>query len=110
MAPENTDRTKPADLAKGDDAAPGGFLNEYPRSGAVILFVNAAGFVSYVCWLIHVRQRIFYTQDGVFYLLPILLFLFVFVFILSKPQKTEESNAPDHAVAGAPAQTETKKG
>ncbi|MBU1693884.1 MAG: hypothetical protein KKC51_07950 [Verrucomicrobia bacterium] len=58
----------------------------------LVLIVNSIGFAGYLFWLVFRSTRIFYTQDGVLYLLPCVPFFFVYAFILhrTKPAEPEE--------------------
>lgn len=57
----------------------------------VVLVVNSLGLLVYLLWLVFRSTRIFYTQDGVLYLLPCVPFFFVFAYVFhrNKPVKTE---------------------
>lgn len=44
----------------------------------LVLAINSVGFIGYLVWLSRGSERIFYTQDGVLYLLPCLPFFFVY--------------------------------
>ncbi len=58
-----------------------------------VFAINTAGFLVYLAWLMSGSQRIFYTQDGVLYLLPCLPFFFVYAFLLGRrrgPSETED--------------------
>ncbi|HQQ05247.1 MAG TPA: hypothetical protein PLT67_10480 [Kiritimatiellia bacterium] len=110
MAWEKTLEKPPQEPPKEDEVSAPGFMSEYPRIGLVILFVNALGCMAYVYWLVREKKRIFYAQDGVFYLLPLILFIFVFIFILSKPPKPEEEKKPEGESAQQSAGAEEKKG
>lgn len=54
-----------------------------------VFVINTAGLVVYLAWLMSGMQRIFYTQDGVLYLLPCLLFFFVYAFLFRTHTKSE---------------------
>lgn len=56
-----------------------------------ILVLNTAGFAAYAFWLVIASNAIFYTQDGVLYLLPGLPFFFVYAYLLGRadPPKAE---------------------
>lgn len=56
-------------------------MRRWTRLELLILTVNTVGFLAYLAWLIGGSERIFYTQDGVLYLLPCLPFFFVFAFL-----------------------------
>ncbi len=56
----------------------------------IIFMLNTLGFVGYLMWLVSGHQRIFYTQEGVLYLLPCLPFFFVYVFLHRKSQPEDE--------------------
>jgi hypothetical protein len=56
----------------------------------LILVVNSLGFAAYLFWLVARSGRIFYTQEGVLYLLPCVAFFFVFAFIARSRQAEEE--------------------
>lgn len=75
-------------------------LDEYPVIGRILLLVNAVGCLAYLSWLVMANKRIFYTQEGVIYLLPFLLFFFVFIYIFGKPAEKEEDQ-PDEEQAAA---------
>lgn len=62
----------------------------------LVLAVNTAGFVAYLAWLVMGSERIFYTQDGVLFLLPCLPFFFIYVYLLRKRKQPEESAEEDH--------------
>lgn len=61
-----------------------------------VFLVNTVGFLIYLAWLMAGSQRIFYTQDGVLYLLPCLPFFFVYAFLFgrrgSAPSEPEEKH------------------
>ncbi len=57
-------------------------LHPYRRLHLAVLWLNTAGLLGYLLWLIFGQQRIFYTQEGVLYLLPCLPFFFVFFVLL----------------------------
>lgn len=59
------------------------------RLGWAVLWVNSAGFAAYLFWLVFRARRIFYTQDGVLYLLPCLPFFFVYLFLFRRHDETE---------------------
>ncbi len=56
----------------------------------VIFALNTLGFAGYLMWLVSGDQRIFYTQEGVLYLLPCLPFFFVYVFLHRKNHPEDE--------------------
>lgn len=62
----------------------------------LILLLNGTGLLLYLGWLAGRAERIFYTQDGILLLLPLLPFVLVFVVMLShrdpddEPVKREE--------------------
>lgn len=62
----------------------------------LVLAVNTAGFVVYLAWLVMGTERIFYTQDGVLFLLPCLPFFFIYVYLLRKRKQSEDSAEEDH--------------
>lgn len=53
----------------------------------LVLVINTVGFLAYLAWLMTSAGRIFYTQEGVLYLLPCLPFFFVYAFLLGNPRK-----------------------
>lgn len=55
-----------------------------------VFLVNTAGLVAYLAWLVFGHPRIFYTQDGIVYLLPCLAFFFVYFFLFRGGQKEPE--------------------
>ena len=73
-----------------EPAAARSVLEEYPVISRILLLINAAGCLAYLSWLVMANKRIFYTQEGVIYLLPFLPFFFVFIYIFGKPAEKEE--------------------
>lgn len=56
--------------------------------------LNALGCLAYLIWLIREpEQRVFNTQEGVLYLLPVLPFAFVFLALLLRPPAQSEGRA-----------------
>ncbi|MBU0676514.1 MAG: hypothetical protein KJ626_00220 [Verrucomicrobia bacterium] len=49
-----------------------------------ILTINTIGFVGYLAWLVFASGEIFYTQEGVLYLLPCLPFFFVYLYLMQR--------------------------
>lgn len=68
-------------------------MSERTRLEILVLVVNSIGFAGYLFWLVFRSTRIFYTQDGVLYLLPCVPFFFVyaFVFYRRKPENPERT-------------------
>jgi len=61
-----------------------------------ILLLNSMGLLLYLTWLIRGSvHRILYTQDGVLYLLPCLVFAFVFVAVYQAHYR-EDLDDEDH--------------
>jgi uncharacterized membrane protein len=60
-----------------------------------ILMVNSIGLLMFLWWLVTSHERIFYTQDGVLYLLPVLPFFFVFIFLFRTPPAAHYGDADD---------------
>jgi hypothetical protein len=56
-----------------------------------VFVINTAGLLVYLAWLMSGTQRIFYTQDGVLYLLPCLLFFFVYAFLFRRRKQPDSS-------------------
>ncbi len=50
----------------------------------MILALNTLGLAGYAIWLVFRATTIFYTQEGVLYLLPGLPFFFVYVYLLGR--------------------------
>ncbi len=57
-----------------------------------VLALNTAGLIAYLVWLGLGLEQIFYTQEGVLYLLPSLPFFFVYVFVARKHKEAEEAD------------------
>jgi hypothetical protein len=57
-----------------------------------VLVINTLGLLLYLGWLVFSHERIFYTQEGVLFILPCLPFFFVFVFLTrgGKPPPEDE--------------------
>ena len=55
-----------------------------------VLVVNSAGFLAYLAWLTLREEKIFYAQDGVFYLLPCIPFIFVYAFLAHARRRDRE--------------------
>ncbi len=67
------------------------------RQTSITLWIlNSAGFLGYLVWLVKgSSHRIFYTQDGVLYLLPCLPFFFVFFSLLRQhPSEAPSDDKP----------------
>lgn len=62
----------------------------------LVLAVNTVGFAAYLAWLVMGSERIFYTQDGVLFLLPCLPFFFVFVYLFRKHKQPGEPSEEGH--------------
>lgn len=50
----------------------------------LILALNTLGLAGYALWLVFRASAIFYTQEGVLYLLPGLPFFFVYAYLLGR--------------------------
>ena len=61
---------------------------------ALILCLNGFGLLCYLYWLVSKAGQVFYTQEGVLYLLPVLPFVLVFVLVLA-PKHEEEENGEE---------------
>lgn len=57
-----------------------------------VLILNTAGLLAYLVWIGMGFEQIFYTQEGVLYLLPSLPFFFVYVFVARKHKEHEEAD------------------
>lgn len=57
---------------------------------ALILVLNSIGLVVYLAWLALGKSQIFYTQDGVLYLLPVIPFALIYALLLSRTKEPEE--------------------
>jgi len=57
-----------------------------------VLVLNTVGFLGYLAWLVFASGRIFYTQEGVLYLLPCIPFFFVYLYIIHGRTRKESSN------------------
>lgn len=64
----------------------------YRRLHLAVLWLNTAGLLGYLLWLTFGQERIFYTQEGVLYLLPCLPFFFVFFVLLRSGKAAPEEN------------------
>lgn len=61
----------------------------------VILLLNSAGLLAYLFWLVFKAGQIFYTQEGVLYLLPVLPFVFVYALALAPREAPGEEQKGD---------------
>lgn len=61
-----------------------------------VFLVNTVGFVVYLAWLMTGSRRIFYTQDGVLYLLPCLPFFFVYAFLFGRRRSAAGETEDKH--------------
>lgn len=52
-----------------------------------IVTVNTIGLAIYLLWLAWARRPIFYTQDGILYLLPCVPFFFVYALLFASRRK-----------------------
>lgn len=57
----------------------------------LVLVINSVGLGLYLVWLVFRAHKIFYTQDGVLYLLPCLPFIFVYLFIFGKRNPSDDA-------------------
>lgn len=63
----------------------------------LILAINTLGLLGYAIWLVFRATAIFYTQEGVLYLLPGLPFFFVYAYLLGQQTEPEQSEeGADH--------------
>jgi len=67
-------------------------MKNWSATDRFVLILNTAGFIGYLAWLAKGQQRIFYTQEGVLYLLPCLPFFFVYAFLYHKTQVRPEGD------------------
>jgi hypothetical protein len=56
----------------------------------LVLFINSLGFLGYLGWLALRDDKIFYAQEGVFYLLPCVPFLFIFAYFGHAKRRARE--------------------
>ena len=57
-----------------------------------VISINTIGLLGFLAWLIFSRERIFYTQDGVLFFLPVLPFFFVYFFVFRSPAPEEDTD------------------
>lgn len=57
-----------------------------------VIVINSLGLLGFLAWLIWSRERIFYTQDGVLFFLPVLPFFFVYFFVFRSPPPEEDTD------------------
>lgn len=57
-----------------------------------VIVINTLGLLGFLVWLIFSRERIFYTQDGVLFFLPVLPFFFVYFFVFRSPPPEEDTD------------------
>jgi hypothetical protein len=65
------------------------------RLTLIIQVLNSLGFVAYLVWLATSHERILYSRQGVFYLLPCVAFIFVFAYLRHGPHATDDDEAPE---------------
>lgn len=67
----------------------------------LILVLNTLGLAGYALWLVFRATTIFYTQEGVLYLLPALPFFFVYAYLLGgEGRPAEPEKGADHGEGG----------
>lgn len=54
------------------------------------LTLNTVGLLGFLAWLVYGQQRIFYTQEGILYFLPVLPFFFVYIWLFRPAQPEED--------------------
>jgi hypothetical protein len=73
-------------------------MTPFSRGEQIVFVLNSAGFAIYLAWLVLGQQNIFYTQEGVLYLLPCLPFFFVYAFLFgSQGEDPDEEADSDEA-------------
>lgn len=70
-------------------------MTKRPAIEWLILALNTLGLLGYLFWLVFRSRKIMYSQDGVLYLLPCVVFFFVFAYLLR--HKTGSSAPHDAA-------------
>lgn len=61
----------------------------------IVVILNTIGFIGYLVWLVTSSDRIFYTQDGVLFLLPCVPFFFVYLFVFHKKHAEADEEDDD---------------
>ncbi len=57
-----------------------------------VIVINSIGLLGFLTWLIFSHERIFYTQDGVLFFLPVIPFFFVYFFVFRSPPPEEDTD------------------
>jgi hypothetical protein len=52
----------------------------------VVFWLNTAGFLAWIFWLVFRSERVFYTQEGVIAFLPCLPIFFVYFYLFQKKE------------------------
>ena len=67
----------------------------------IVLALNTIGLIGYLFWLVFQSRKIFYSQDGVLYLLPCVVFFFVFAYLLRRKPEPPDGHAATDNQEGA---------
>lgn len=65
------------------------------RLTLLVKIVNGIGLLVYLVWLATSHERILYSRQGVFYLLPCVAFIFVFAYLRHGPHVDEDDEAQE---------------